>query len=51
MAMQEVVCADCGAINRAVADACWRCLELLPVGPAGPAEIAEPQPEPHIATA
>jgi hypothetical protein len=30
MAVQERVCAHCGAINRVSADACWRCLESLP---------------------
>jgi hypothetical protein len=31
MAMQESVCAGCGAINRLNADMCWRCLDLLDV--------------------
>ncbi|MEO8424704.1 MAG: hypothetical protein ABI595_12450 [Actinomycetota bacterium] len=51
MAMQEVVCADCGAINQAVAHACWRCLEPLTDRAAATAEVAEPQPEPRPATA
>jgi predicted amidophosphoribosyltransferase len=51
MAMQEVVCADCGAINRLVAHACWRCLEPLSGRPGGTAETAEPLPDPRTATA
>jgi hypothetical protein len=56
MAMQEVVCADCGAINRSVAHACWRCLEPLSEGstdhPARTeADIAPEPPEPRTATA
>lgn len=51
MAMQEVVCADCGAINQWVAHTCWRCLEPLSDRPAGTAEIAEHLPDPHPATA
>jgi len=48
MAMQEVVCVDCGAINQVIADVCWRCLEPLSRRPAaGP----EPQVEPRPATA
>jgi ribosomal protein L40E len=47
MAMQEVVCVDCGAINQVIADVCWRCLESLSNRPAaGP----EPQVEPRPAT-
>ncbi len=51
MAMQEVVCPDCGAINRLVAHACWRCLEPLSDRPAATAEAAEPQPHANTATA
>jgi predicted amidophosphoribosyltransferase len=51
MAMQEVVCADCGAINRLVAHACWRCLEPLADRSAAAVEAEEPQPEPRSATA
>ena len=51
MAMQEVVCADCGAINRLAAHACWRCLEPLSDRQAGIAEGAEAGPDPHAATA
>jgi predicted amidophosphoribosyltransferase len=54
MAMQEVVCADCGAINQWVAHSCWRCLEPLSdrsvAAVAGVAE-PEPKPEPRTATA
>lgn len=50
MAMQEVVCTGCGAINQLVARACWRCLESLS-DPAGAAEVAESRPDPHPATA
>ena len=52
MAMQEVVCADCGAINQWVAHSCWRCLEPLAdrsIAPA-PAPAPEPLPDQHTAT-
>jgi hypothetical protein len=51
MAMQEVVCADCGAINQRISHACWRCLELLSDRPAGTTETAEPLPDPRSAPA
>jgi hypothetical protein len=51
MAMQEVVCADCGAINQWVAHSCWRCLELLSADPPGTAVATEPLPDRHPATA
>ena len=52
MAMQEVVCADCGAINQWVAHSCWRCLEPISdrsIAPA-PAPAAEPLPDQQTAT-
>ena len=49
--MQEVVCADCGAINRLVAHACWRCLEPLAERPDATTEAVEPVSEPRPATA
>jgi ribosomal protein L40E len=48
MAMQEIVCADCGAINQVIADVCWRCLESLSNRPAAG---LEPQVQPRPATA
>jgi predicted amidophosphoribosyltransferase len=51
MAMQEVVCAHCGAINRSIAYVCWRCLEPLSERPAASVHTAEPVPEPRPATA
>jgi ribosomal protein L40E len=51
MAKQEIVCADCGAINHVAAHACWRCLEPLSDRPAATAEVAEPPPDPRPATA
>jgi predicted amidophosphoribosyltransferase len=51
MAMQEVVCTACGAINRLVAHACWRCLEVLSDRSSEDAEVAEAPPEPRPATA
>jgi predicted amidophosphoribosyltransferase len=51
MAMQEVVCADCGAINQWVAHSCWRCLEPLSDRSAAAAQIAEPLPDARPATA
>lgn len=53
MAMQEVVCTGCGAINQLVARACWRCLESLS-DPAATGTVAEPLPplpDPRPATA
>lgn len=50
MAMQEVVCAGCGAINQVIAVACWRCLESLSDRPAATAE-PEPQAGPRSLTA
>jgi hypothetical protein len=44
MAMQECVCAECGAINQVSSETCWRCLEGL-----HEAQV-EPQPEPERAT-
>ena len=51
MAMREVVCADCGAINQVVAHACWRCLEPLTDRTVGTSEAVDPGPEPSPATA
>jgi predicted amidophosphoribosyltransferase len=51
MAMQEVVCADCGAINQWVAHSCWRCLEPLSDRAAAVAGVAEPEPNPEPGTA
>jgi predicted amidophosphoribosyltransferase len=48
MAMQEVVCPGCGAINQLIADACWRCLEPLADRPAA---AADPEPQAHPRTA
>jgi predicted amidophosphoribosyltransferase len=50
MAMQEVVCADCGAINQWVAHSCWRCLEPLSDRSAAAAPVPEPLPDQHTAT-
>jgi ribosomal protein L40E len=50
MAMQEVVCVDCGAINQVIADVCWRCLESLSDRSAASAE-PEPQAQPRPASA
>jgi len=50
MAMQEVVCVDCGAINQVVADVCWRCLEPI-AGRAAASLDLEPQAQPRPATA
>jgi predicted amidophosphoribosyltransferase len=44
MAMQEVICPSCGAINQMIADACWRCLESLADHPAA---AADPEPQTH----
>jgi hypothetical protein len=43
MAMQEVVCVDCGAINQVIADVCWRSLEPIADRPVASAD-AEPRP-------
>jgi predicted amidophosphoribosyltransferase len=51
MAMQEVVCDGCGAINRSIAHACWRCLEPLTDRAVATAEAIEPMPDPHSTTA
>jgi len=40
MAVHEVICGTCGAINRDAVEPCWRCLEAL-----------EPLPHPHDAVA
>jgi hypothetical protein len=29
MAVAEVICGSCGAINRAGVDTCWRCLDAI----------------------
>jgi predicted amidophosphoribosyltransferase len=50
MAMQEVICPSCGAINQVIADACWRCLESLSDRSAAAVEPV-PQPQPRPATA
>lgn len=50
MAMQEVVCVDCGAINQWIARACWRCLEPLSELRAEAAEAPETQQAPRSAT-
>jgi predicted amidophosphoribosyltransferase len=42
MAIQEVICPSCGAINQMIADACWRCLEALAPAPTT-ASAQEPQ--------
>ena len=44
MAMQEVVCADCGAINQWVAHSCWRCLEPLSDRPTARPRPPNPSP-------
>jgi ribosomal protein L40E len=44
MAMQEMVCTDCGAINQSVAHACWRCLEPLADRPAATVEATDRRP-------
>jgi len=49
MAMQEVICPSCGAINQMIADACWRCLEPIADRPA--AGSPEPRVQPRPATA
>jgi hypothetical protein len=51
MAVQEIVCADCGAINQVVAHVCWRCLEPLADRPTGTTQAVEPLPEPRPASA
>ena len=51
MAMQEIVCPSCGAINQVIADACWRCLESLADRPAAAAADPAPQAHPRPATA
>jgi ribosomal protein L40E len=48
MAMQEVICPSCGAINQMIADACWRCLESLADRPAA---ASAPEPQTRSATA
>jgi hypothetical protein len=40
MAVHEVICSNCGAINRDGLEPCWRCLEILRAAPS--AEVAEP---------
>ena len=50
MAMQEVVCADCGAINQWVAHSCWRCLEPLSDRSVAADPIPEPLPGQQTAT-
>jgi hypothetical protein len=52
MAMLEVVCADCGAINRMSADACWRCLEMLATAaPVSDHRDSRPAVQPRFARA
>lgn len=51
MAVQEVVCAGCGAINRVSAETCWRCLETVDDVPAEIAAVAEPEAARHLAPA
>jgi hypothetical protein len=46
MALTEVICGSCGAINRASADTCWRCLEPIVEPAAAPARTAA---APHLA--
>jgi hypothetical protein len=33
MAWSEVICGNCGAINRDALEPCWRCLEALVAEP------------------
>ena len=51
MAMQEVVCAGCGAINHTDAHACWRCLETLTDARMGYETSTEPDLQSRPATA
>jgi hypothetical protein len=39
MSVHEVICSNCGAINRGDSEPCWRCLEILPA--AASADVAE----------
>lgn len=50
MALAEVICGSCGAINRASADACWRCLEILEEPTPAAATPAAPAPRVHRVT-
>jgi len=49
MAMEEVICPSCGAINQVIADACWRCLEPIADRPAAADTEPQTQPRPAIA--
>jgi hypothetical protein len=52
MALAEVICGSCGAINRASADTCWRCLEAIEEPtPAASATPHLPRPRSRTATA
>jgi hypothetical protein len=45
MSVREVICAICGAINRDVAEPCWRCRESLAPAAAstdGRTQVLEP---------
>jgi hypothetical protein len=46
MALAEVICGSCGAINRASAETCWRCLEPIEEPEPAPAPAAAPVPLP-----
>jgi hypothetical protein len=49
MATAEVICGSCGAINRASADTCWRCLEAIETPAPAVTVSAAPKPAPGAA--